>query len=130
LLQLDKAAADAAEYKAGFDKYAADAAELKAGYDKLTADNWEQKAQVGVLHCGSRVEAMSCLFHQVYCMYSCAAKPPLGAQDAKQCKSSSLQRLCTQRLVYICMSGLDHFAAFVTLQCSCVAIGAIQQMLG
>jgi hypothetical protein len=32
LLQLDKAAADAAEFKAGF--------------DKLTADNWEQKAQV------------------------------------------------------------------------------------
>jgi hypothetical protein len=59
-LQLDKAAADAAEFKAGFDKYAADAAEykagydkvsadaaeLKAGYDKAVADNWEQKAQV------------------------------------------------------------------------------------
>jgi hypothetical protein len=28
------------------DKVAADAAEFKAGYDKLTADNWEQKAQV------------------------------------------------------------------------------------
>jgi hypothetical protein len=62
-LQLDKAAADAAEFKAGFDKYAADAAEykagydkvsadaaeLKAGYDKAVADNWEQKAQVGAL---------------------------------------------------------------------------------
>jgi hypothetical protein len=44
--QLDKAAADAAEYKAGFDKYAADAAELKAGYDKLSADNAEQQAQL------------------------------------------------------------------------------------
>jgi hypothetical protein len=32
-LQLDKANADAAEYR--------------AGVDKLTADNWEQKAQVG-----------------------------------------------------------------------------------
>jgi erythromycin esterase-like protein len=46
LLQLDKAAADAAEYKAGFDKYAADAAEYKAGYDKLSADNAEQAAQL------------------------------------------------------------------------------------
>jgi hypothetical protein len=45
-VQLDKAAADAAEYKAGFDKFAADAAELKAGFDKAVADNWEQKAQV------------------------------------------------------------------------------------
>jgi hypothetical protein len=43
----DKYAADAAEYKAGFDKYAADAAEYKAGYDKLLADTTEQKAQVG-----------------------------------------------------------------------------------
>jgi hypothetical protein len=32
-LQLDKAAADASEYK--------------AGYDKVLADTWEQKAQVG-----------------------------------------------------------------------------------
>jgi hypothetical protein len=47
LLQLDKAAADAAEYKAGFDKYAADAAEYKAGYDKLLVDTTEQRAQVG-----------------------------------------------------------------------------------
>jgi hypothetical protein len=31
------------------DKAAADAAEFKAGYDKLTVDNWEQKAQVGRL---------------------------------------------------------------------------------
>jgi hypothetical protein len=65
LLQLDKAAADAAEYKAGFDKYAADAAEYKAGYDKVSADaaelkagfdkavadNWEQKAQVRAVFC-------------------------------------------------------------------------------
>lgn len=47
LLQLDKAAADATEFKAGFDKYAADAAEYKAGYDKLLVDNAEQQAQVG-----------------------------------------------------------------------------------
>jgi hypothetical protein len=46
-VQLDKAAADAAEYKAGYDKVSADAAELKAGFDKAVADNWEQKAQVG-----------------------------------------------------------------------------------
>jgi chorismate mutase len=45
-LQLDKAAADAAEFKAGFDKYAADAAEYKAGVDKLSADNAEQQAQL------------------------------------------------------------------------------------
>jgi hypothetical protein len=45
-LQLDKAAADAADYKAGYDKVSADAAELKAGFDKAVADNWEQKAQV------------------------------------------------------------------------------------
>jgi hypothetical protein len=44
LLQLDKAAADAAEYKAGYDKYAADAAEFKAGYDKVSADAAEFKA--------------------------------------------------------------------------------------
>jgi hypothetical protein len=78
-LQLDKAAADAAEFKAGFDKYAADAAEykagydkvsadaaeLKAGYDKAVADNWEQKAQVGgchSMHCGlSRCYALKVL---------------------------------------------------------------------
>jgi hypothetical protein len=45
-LQLDKAAADAAEFKAGYDKYAADAAEYKAGIDKLSADNAEQQAQL------------------------------------------------------------------------------------
>jgi hypothetical protein len=48
--QLDKATADAAEFKAGFDKYAADAAEYKAGYDKLLVDTTEQRAQVGGLH--------------------------------------------------------------------------------
>ena len=42
----DKAAVDAAEFKAGFDKAAADAAEFKAGYDKLTVDTVEQQAQV------------------------------------------------------------------------------------
>jgi outer membrane murein-binding lipoprotein Lpp len=45
-LQLDKATADAAEFKAGYDKYAADAAEYKAGIDKLSADNAEQQAQL------------------------------------------------------------------------------------
>lgn len=70
-LQYDKAAADAAEYKAGFDKLLvdsteqkaqydreaaaqqaqfakliADAADIKAGYDKLNVDNFEQQAQV------------------------------------------------------------------------------------
>jgi hypothetical protein len=64
-MQLDKAAADAAEYKAGFDKLlvdtseqkaeldkaAADATEYKAGYDKLLVDTGEQRAQVG--HSGS-----------------------------------------------------------------------------
>jgi hypothetical protein len=58
--QLNKAAADAAEFKAGFDKavydnaemksgydkFAADAAEYKAGFDKAVYDNAEQKAQV------------------------------------------------------------------------------------
>ena len=60
-MQLDKATADAAEFKAGFDKLTADgvehqaqldkatadAAEFKAGFDKVTADAVEQKAQVG-----------------------------------------------------------------------------------
>jgi ribosomal protein S26 len=59
ILQLDKAAADAAEFKAGFDKLAidnleqqaqldkaaADAVENKAVYDKLVVDSTEQKAQ-------------------------------------------------------------------------------------
>ena len=45
-LQLDKAAADATEFKAGCDKYAADAAEYKAGYDKLLVDNAEQEGQL------------------------------------------------------------------------------------
>jgi hypothetical protein len=45
--QLDKATADAAEFKAGFDKMTADAAEFKAGFDKLVEDNYEQKNQVG-----------------------------------------------------------------------------------
>jgi hypothetical protein len=58
--QLDKAAADAAEFKAGFDKLtadtveqraqldkvAADAAEYKAGYDKALMDAVEQQAQL------------------------------------------------------------------------------------
>jgi hypothetical protein len=44
LLQLDKATADAAEYKAGYDKVSADAAEFKAGYDKVSADAAELKA--------------------------------------------------------------------------------------
>ena len=42
----DKAAADAAEFKAGFDKVTVDAAEFKAGFDKVTADAVEQKAQL------------------------------------------------------------------------------------
>jgi hypothetical protein len=45
-LQLDKAAADAAEYKAGYDKVTADAVEFKAGYDKLLVDSAEQQAQL------------------------------------------------------------------------------------
>jgi hypothetical protein len=64
-MQLDKAAADAVQYKAGFDKLlvdtqeqkaqldkaAADATEYKAGYDKLMVDTAEHKAQVcGVPH--------------------------------------------------------------------------------
>lgn len=44
LLQLDKATADAAEFKAGLDKAAVDAVEMKAGYDKATADAAEFKA--------------------------------------------------------------------------------------
>ena len=47
IVQLDKAAADAIEYKAGYDKATADAAEFKAGYDKLLVDGAEQRAQVG-----------------------------------------------------------------------------------
>lgn len=60
-MQLDKAAADAIEYKAGYDKLlvdnaeqqaamdkaTADAVEMKAGFDKLMVDSAEQKAQVG-----------------------------------------------------------------------------------
>jgi hypothetical protein len=45
-VQLEKASADAAEFKAGYDKFAADAAEYKAGYDKLLVDNAEQEAQL------------------------------------------------------------------------------------
>ena len=58
--QLDKATADAAEFKSGYDKLTADvveqqfhldkatadAAEFKAGYDKLAVDTVEQKAQL------------------------------------------------------------------------------------
>jgi hypothetical protein len=49
--QLDKAAADACQFKAGYDKVTADAAEFKAGYDKLLVDSVEHKAQVGVVAC-------------------------------------------------------------------------------
>ena len=42
--QLDKATADAAEFKAGYDKLTVDAVEQKAVFDKLTADAAEYKA--------------------------------------------------------------------------------------
>lgn len=42
---LDKASADAAEFKAGFDKFSADAAEFKAGFDKAAADAAEFRAE-------------------------------------------------------------------------------------
>lgn len=62
-LQLDKATADAAEFKAGFDKLlvdtaeqqavidkaTVDAVEMKAGFDKLLVDTSEQKAQASDL---------------------------------------------------------------------------------
>ena len=43
----DKIVVDSVEQKAQLDKATADAAEFKAGYDKLTVDAVEQKAQVG-----------------------------------------------------------------------------------
>jgi hypothetical protein len=68
--QLDKAAADASEYKAGFDKAAADAAEYKAGYDKVLVDTTEHRALV------------SC-WGQAWCGLSCAAAVLSGLSKKK-----------------------------------------------
>jgi len=80
--QLDKAAADAAEFKAGYDKLqvdsceqqaqlakaAADTAEYKAGYDKLVVDTVEQKAQV-------RHGLDTACYHELCCEWSSLGHP-------------------------------------------------------
>jgi hypothetical protein len=79
LLQLDKAAADAVEFKTGFDKYAADAAEYKAGYDKVSADAAEFKAGYDKLLVDSTEQKA-----QVWCLLlfsvelGCSGQPEVG----------------------------------------------------
>jgi hypothetical protein len=54
------------------DKVAADAAEFKAGYDKLTADNWEQKAQVRRERTAH--DCCGCLVQCCFCSAECACR--------------------------------------------------------